>query len=242
MAGCEDFGWDVVSNVSLSFPVPKYHIADPRILSQIFANRNAFIKPSELYRVLNIFGLNVVTADGQDWSRHRRISNPAFSEGIAQFAWDHTTRIVHDMIDSDWSKHGDRVELEHTEEPMKEVRGIAVCTVPNERLTLSVLQITLLIIMAAGFGYVDNWIADPVPPAGHSMTFRKALHTVLYNWYIYGFMPKWIWHSDEDRRDVAAGGLAGKGWLGSRMKDTALSYSELKVCFLTSFSHSTGES
>lgn len=37
----------------------------------------------------------------------------------------------------------------------------------------------MLVIMAAGYGRLDNWVAEKVPPPGHQMTLRQSLTSVL---------------------------------------------------------------
>jgi len=44
------------------------------------ANRARFPKPIQLYGVLDLYGRNVVTTEGEDWRIHRRITGPSFSE------------------------------------------------------------------------------------------------------------------------------------------------------------------
>ncbi|KAG8847820.1 hypothetical protein FRB96_001408 [Tulasnella sp. 330] len=205
---CVRYGWEVISNVNLRFSQPKFHISDPRILNQMMTiSRSKFPKPHHIYKVLDIYGINVVSTEGSLWARHRRISSPAFSESMAQLAWEQTIRIVEEMFDTDWDKHGDQVSLGRVEEPLKEI--------------------TMLVIMAAAFGHVDDWIPTKALPSGHAMTFRDSLQLVLRNWLLLGIFPRFIWGSGQNRKDMRPGALAAGGWLGKRMQETAVSYAEL---------------
>jgi len=49
-------------------------------LQTIFSLRLKFPKAAENYVVLNFFGKNILTADFDEWKRHRKIAAPAFSE------------------------------------------------------------------------------------------------------------------------------------------------------------------
>lgn len=44
------------------------------------ANRGRFRKPTELYGVLEMYGRNLVTTEGDIWRIHRKIASPSFSE------------------------------------------------------------------------------------------------------------------------------------------------------------------
>lgn len=78
----------------------------------------------------------------------------------------------------------------------------------------------MLVIMAAGFGKIDNWIADQTVPPGHTMTFRGALHGIFDNVIIRFMLPTWI---------TRPGGIGELGWLGKRIQQTVVSFLELKV-------------
>lgn len=69
------------------------------------------------------FGVNMLSAVGSEWSRHRKVVTQSFSEANFPFAFEQTARALDDMFASDWSKKGDRAMLKHvgsTMEKMKE--------------------------------------------------------------------------------------------------------------------------
>jgi cytochrome P450 len=51
-----------------------------RALQEITTHRARFPKPLEQYRLLTFFGGNIVSSEGEDWKRYRKIAAPAFSE------------------------------------------------------------------------------------------------------------------------------------------------------------------
>lgn len=48
--------------------------------------------------VLNIFGENVLTSDGSDWSRHRRIVAGAVTERVSSVVWNESIRQTRDLL------------------------------------------------------------------------------------------------------------------------------------------------
>lgn len=43
-------------------------------------HRARFAKPTELYDVLDLFGRNIVSTEGEEWRAHRKITAPSFTE------------------------------------------------------------------------------------------------------------------------------------------------------------------
>ncbi|KAG9014267.1 hypothetical protein FRB94_013577 [Tulasnella sp. JGI-2019a] len=166
-----------------------------------------FPKPTTTYEVFEMFGRNVITAEGADWARHRKITSRAFSEPNMHLVWKETTRIVKDMFDSDWSRQGDTVVLDD--------------------VMHTTTQLSMLTIMAAGFGQEDSWIPDTKPPPGHTMAFRQALHDVADNMVLQVIWPQWVWGFQSSRNSLAVAGIAGRGWLGKRVQHVSVVYSEV---------------
>lgn len=55
-------------------------VCDADVIAEITHRWKDFPKPIKAYRSLNILGPNVVTTEGADWQRHRRITGPPFNE------------------------------------------------------------------------------------------------------------------------------------------------------------------
>ena len=56
------------------------YVADAEVARQIVVRQEGFGKPTELYRILEVFGENVVTTEGGRWRRHRRATAGGFNE------------------------------------------------------------------------------------------------------------------------------------------------------------------
>ncbi|KAI0027187.1 cytochrome P450 [Vararia minispora EC-137] len=165
-------GWDAVAIVSL-FPTLKLtvDIVDPAAAKEVMNDRARFPKPLEFYRHVRFFGPNIVATEGAQWKRHRRVVAPAFAEKNYRLVWDEAGRIVQELLDHAWGR-AEVVELKN---------GIDV-TVP----------ITLYVIASAGFGKRISWADESGPPAGHSMTFKQAIHAVSSNVFAKVLYPRWV--------------------------------------------------
>jgi hypothetical protein len=62
-------------------------IDDAEVVEDILSKRKDFIKAEETGKALNLFGTNVVTINGEDWARHRRITTPPFNERNSNNIW-----------------------------------------------------------------------------------------------------------------------------------------------------------
>lgn len=53
-------------------------------------NRARFRKPMELYKVLAVWGSNIVVSEDEEWKKHRKTANPAFTEVFIQLMFART--------------------------------------------------------------------------------------------------------------------------------------------------------
>ncbi|RAQ54173.1 cytochrome P450 [Aspergillus flavus] len=63
------------------------YICDADAITDIIARRADFVRPIELFTLLNVFGPNVATTEGADWQRHRKIVAAPFNESLNSFVW-----------------------------------------------------------------------------------------------------------------------------------------------------------
>lgn len=57
-------------------------VGDADVAFEVTQRRNDFPKPLHQYKILDIYGRNVVTTEGAEWRMHRKITGPPFSERI----------------------------------------------------------------------------------------------------------------------------------------------------------------
>ncbi|KAG8977412.1 hypothetical protein FRC05_001810 [Tulasnella sp. 425] len=220
-----DVGWDVVAIVTpiYSFTGIQYYLADPLALKAVAGNRALFSKNVEVYeKVIGFFGPNLVTTEGETWSRLRKLVNPSFSETSIRYVWEQSVRLVNEMFEADqWA--GKTTPIKHAPDLTKEI--------------------TLLIIGAVAFGQETHWeAASATLPAGHQMKFQEAVTIVSeglffrvgmpsFVWEGLFFrvgMPSFVWGNNETRKRIGLGGIASWGWLGPKMKKIAIAFAELE--------------
>ena len=150
------------------------------MITQVASRRLDFPKPPEHYDILNVYGINVVSAEGALWRQHRKVVAPSFSEKTNELAWAQTLNVAQDMLKG-WV--GDRGEG----------------TVYD--LGSNTFRLTLHVISWAAFGVRLRWSTKSKPasdtskelsqqdgtgnddelPPGHVLGFEDALQKLLAN-------------------------------------------------------------
>lgn len=134
-------------------------VADPVAAGAILHRRKDFIKGSN-YSIFNFFGRNVFTADGEDWSRQRKITAPCCNERASSLVWDEASRQARAVLEQ-WTSNGD---------------GVVRSMVDDTRM------IALHVLSAVGFGVRHDFghgMAEIRP--GHTLAYRDALLGILTN-------------------------------------------------------------
>jgi len=70
--------------------------------------RKEFERPLETLEMLNLFGKNVSTVEGQEWQRQRKIASISFSEQNNSLVWTESLRQGTD-IPAFWESQGSKV-------------------------------------------------------------------------------------------------------------------------------------
>ena len=99
---------------------------------QIATQHNAFPKPLAVYKLLSIFGPNIVATEGEEWRRHRKIVARSFGETNNRLVWEETTKIVLDLF-ARWDRqgNGDDVRVPSARELMREI-AVMVISIAGE--------------------------------------------------------------------------------------------------------------
>ena len=66
-------------------------------------NRARFPKAIKQYELLNVFGKNIVTTDGDEWKHIRKVVAPAFSEVRNSISW--CSRVAYLVLSTRPSPH-----------------------------------------------------------------------------------------------------------------------------------------
>lgn len=118
--------------------------------------------------MLEPFGPNVVSTDGELWRSHIRITLPSFGEQVQNVVWEETIR-QSDMLCQSWSKLG-KIEIKK-----------------------SIYQLTMNTMSLASFGWRVDWAlgSDCIPP-GHQMSLVDAATKVISQLLLVLLLPRFL--------------------------------------------------
>lgn len=159
-------------------------------IHQITTRREAFPKPTHKYKILGIFGRNIVTTEGTEWKTHRKAVSASFNERNTAQIFTESIKQTQGMIarwmggDTERNSSGTITTTEH-----------------------DTMTVALNIIANVGFGLRFGWAGQKMPddlsalnrkyasfepPPGHSMTFVDSLATVLERIMLLLVLPRWL--------------------------------------------------
>ncbi|PVG01189.1 cytochrome P450 [Serendipita vermifera] len=175
-----DYGQDIVAPITF-YPSPRVslHVGDADAIKEITSNRTSFPKPVQFYKIINLFGSNILSTEGDEWRMHRKIVAKSFTERNNRLVWEQTISTVLDLFTT-WERDGRLGNAE--EEGALKVTDIA-----------SVMrELALMVISAAAFGMNLSWKDSESVPAGHTMSFKTSLHHVSEGFLHRVALPDWI--------------------------------------------------
>ena len=161
-------------------------VTNAEAIRQITERRTSFPKPVEAYELLDIFGRNVLTAEGIEWKAHRRVTSPSFNEKNNSLVFAESCSQALGMLNR-WTR---------IEQNGRTINSAATDT----------MRLTLHVISSVGFGVRLLWPGEKVVgkkshdsiysshgvPEGYTMSFEQALTTLLeqISWIIQA--PEWL--------------------------------------------------
>lgn len=163
-------------------------IAEAEVIHQITTRQVGFPKPIKDYKVLDVYGRNVVTTEGPEWRMHRKALAPGFNEKNNALVFTESVAQAQGMIRK-WMDGSDKSSRTLNDIPADSMR------------------VALHIISAMGFGVRLLWPGDVFstedkdsgllhmgdePIGEHTMSFEKALATVLDDIYVLMLTPRWL--------------------------------------------------
>jgi cytochrome P450 len=135
--------------------------ADADVISQILARGHDFPKAVKIYRLVSIYGENVVSTEGATWRYHRKLTKPAFSEENNRLVWRETLNLSQAMLAS-WV--GTRKSSETVHHAARDT-----------------MRLSLEVIGRAGLGQAMRWPKSETLKEGHTMSFATALEHISQN-------------------------------------------------------------
>lgn len=155
--------------------------ADANVIAQVMARGTDFVKPTVSYKSLDIYGQNIVSAEGAAWRHHRKLTSPAFSEKNNRLVWKETLYQSGAMLAA-WVGHDASGKTIH-------------------RVARDTMRLSLNVMSHAGLGRKMEWpkadeegegFGKENLPEGHTMTFTYSLQCLLNNLLYLMFLPKWL--------------------------------------------------
>ena len=157
-------------------------------IHEVTSKREAFPKPTGSYKILKLYGDNILTSEGPLWRLHRKVTSASFNERNAALVFQETIHQTKGLI-GQWlgpDGQGDKTirSLEHDS-----------------------MALMLNIIGYVGFGLRLLWpgqtlSADTDPrlakyasldaTEGHTMSFADSLRSTLDHLLLLLLFPKWI--------------------------------------------------
>ncbi|KAJ6488022.1 cytochrome P450 [Mycena sanguinolenta] len=134
-------------------------------------HRSNFIKPPNSTRTLLAWGMNIASAEGSMWRKHRRIVGPAFGPELYKLVWNKTLEIYREMVQVEGWKNENVVEI-----PV------------IQKITA---KLAFLLISTCGFGFPSTWEDSPRTADG-AMPIQEALRIVAETSNLFTFFPKWF--------------------------------------------------
>jgi cytochrome P450 len=138
-------------------------IADPAAGRELLGNWRKWIKAPELYKIFTVFGEAVGTVNGEDWSRHRKVTAYGFSEKNCKLVWEEAVRQAEGM-GAAWVEKGSK--------------GVLIEEVNSNAATLA-----MHVLSYAAFGKRHDFGDEGVRKVerGHKMSHAEALREILHN-------------------------------------------------------------
>ncbi|OSX58093.1 hypothetical protein POSPLADRAFT_1061204 [Postia placenta MAD-698-R-SB12] len=162
-------GCDAYFMVS-AFPVgySSLWLSDAAAIKEIASSRLRFPKPVKLYKVLLIFGPNIVASEFDSWKRYRRMVASAFSDRNHEYVWYSASKLGVDLLDNVFKNEKEVVLDDVTE---------------------ITLPLALYMIAIAGFGREVTFQHDGVVPHGHKMSFKAAIDIIAKDIFLKLLLP-----------------------------------------------------
>ncbi|KAL1890203.1 hypothetical protein Cpir12675_005496 [Ceratocystis pirilliformis] len=187
---------------------------DADAIHQITAQRERFPKNVSMYTILEQFGKNAVTTEGQEWRMHRRIVKISFNEKNTALVWRESITQAQGMVEQ-WVAQTNRQQLRGVKPRQPRYiengkNGSGRRTYDPKTITSvdsDTMKLALHIISYIGFGLTMLWPAhlfkrpmdardkkytSGTPRGSHTMTLIQSLQDLLEYLFIVLITPNWM--------------------------------------------------
>lgn len=151
---------------------------DAEVIHQITQRREAFPKDLAMYQILAIFGENVLTTEGHEWRKHRKLTAASFNEKNAASTFSESIKQAQGLLSTWFGPEGEKLGTTKT-----------ISSLEHDTLVWA-----LNIISYVGFGLRLLWPGQDIPQdvdssmakytsfkplAGHTLTFSDSIAETL---------------------------------------------------------------
>jgi hypothetical protein len=192
-----NLGWQLHEQLGESFIIvtPETNFfctAEPEVISRICAEREIFPKPIDMYEMTDIYGKNVLTMEGGEWRRHRRVVG-ILGEKSVRGVWKESLWQAQEMVE-----YWNRVDESDEKGPKK-----TVGTLVNE-MARDTMRLSLYVISRAGFNVRCVWpgreresnseglMSATEIKGNHKMSYVASLETLLHSLVAVITLPIWL--------------------------------------------------
>ncbi|PSR75303.1 putative cytochrome P450 [Coniella lustricola] len=135
-----------------------FYLASPDALMECFRRRTDFPRCVEMTEILNVFGKNLSTVEGQQWKAQRKVIATCFNDQNHKVVWSESLSLANDML-AYWA------------------RQVSVTTTAEDLRTLS-----LHVLSGAGFGKFFKFEGHTErSSASVSANYKNSLQMILEN-------------------------------------------------------------
>ncbi|KEF51793.1 uncharacterized protein A1O9_12130 [Exophiala aquamarina CBS 119918] len=136
-------------------------VRDPEVSSEILKRLKDFPVTDVVAVILNVFGSNLVSTNGEDWARQRKLIAPNINEKISKLVFGESVSQARQMLSS----------------YMGEVKGVTDETLQGMK------TIAINVLGTVGFGISQPWKQGEAqkPEKGFRHTYMEATRTVVEN-------------------------------------------------------------
>ncbi|KAF7949293.1 hypothetical protein EAE96_008458 [Botrytis aclada] len=173
------------------------------LIAQFTTRKDDFVKPVKNYKVMEFFGKNILTIEGEEWRRHKRVVGKSFGERSIKLVWAESIRQAEGMIRI-WGRRGRRgTSREKGDEELR---------VEDAGSDTAILS--LHVICAVGLGVPQLWEGEDEedlnyrelmiegeempnlglskPVGEHSFGFKDCINLVLSSLLLILLWPQWM--------------------------------------------------
>ncbi|KAJ7472656.1 cytochrome P450, partial [Mycena latifolia] len=166
----EKYGVNTISVLPYLSGRPAIYTRSMDVARQFLSMKGQFEKSEELTLLMRLLGRNVFTENGSEWSRHRRILNPAFTPETYSLVWDEATSLYQEIMHAEGWIHENNMTIS----PINDITT----------------KFALILIARCGFGQPISW---KVTSPSSGMPFGEALAIVSGSSIARLVTPRWMY-------------------------------------------------